>query len=96
MKGRDMNETEIAAAIFAAMKAYTKWLAFHLAIIIVVGAVLSTIINKLYQSADIARDDSDPPKGRSDLLVLTDHLTGKQYLVGPKGGITPRLPAKEG
>ncbi len=27
-----------------------------------------------------ARDDSDPPRGHSGLVVLTDSLTGCQYL----------------
>lgn len=40
------------------------------------------------------RDDSDPPEGRSDLIVYTDHLTGCQYLRSSSySGITPRLAA---
>jgi hypothetical protein len=42
-----------------------------------------------------ARDDSDPPEGKSHMIVLTDHLTGRQYLavntVFGLTGITPRL-----
>lgn len=37
------------------------------------------------------RDDSDAPKGpRSGFHVLTDHLTGNQYLMTRQGFITPR------
>lgn len=42
-----------------------------------------------------ARDNSDPPEGKSHMIVLTDHLTGRQYLavntVFGLTGITPRL-----
>lgn len=38
-----------------------------------------------------AKDDSDPPDGRSGVAVVTDHKTGLQYLRSPGGGITPRL-----
>lgn len=37
------------------------------------------------------KDDSDPPKGRSGVAVITDHRTGLQYLKAPGGGLTPRL-----
>lgn len=36
------------------------------------------------------KDDSDSPTARSGMLVLTDHLTGCQYLATARGGITPR------
>ena len=36
------------------------------------------------------RDDSDPIDGRSNMSVLTDALTGCQYLTTSRGGITPR------
>ena len=36
------------------------------------------------------KDDSDSPTARSGMLVLTDHLTGCQYLTTSRGGITPR------
>ena len=36
------------------------------------------------------RDDSDPIDGRSNMSVLTDALTGCQYLTTQRGGITPR------
>ena len=38
---------------------------------------------------DPARDDSDPPGGRSGMMVLTDNLTGCQYLY--RSSITPRM-----
>jgi hypothetical protein len=39
-------------------------------------------------------DDSDAGRfQRSDMEILTDHLTGCQYLTGSRGGLTPRLNA---
>lgn len=37
------------------------------------------------------RDNSDPVGGRSNMSVLTDALTGCQYLATQRGGITPRM-----
>lgn len=40
------------------------------------------------------KDDTDPPNGRSGLIIYTDHLTGCQYLTpGIWGGLTPRIDA---
>lgn len=40
------------------------------------------------------RDDSDMPDGRpSGMRVLSDNLTGCQYLAYSSGGITPRMGA---
>jgi hypothetical protein len=39
--------------------------------------------------AGCSRDDTDPPGGRSGLIVKTDAATGCQYL--NNGGITPRI-----
>ena len=39
------------------------------------------------------RDNSDPIDGRSNMSVLTDALTGCQYLATQRGGITPRMGA---
>lgn len=39
----------------------------------------------------LAKDDTDPPTGRSGLILLTDAKTGCQYL--SRGGLTPRLDA---
>lgn len=37
-------------------------------------------------------DSTDNPNGhRSGLAVLTDCLTGRQYLMAYKGGLTPRI-----
>jgi hypothetical protein len=46
----------------------------------------------------IERDDSDPPGGRSGLIIFTDNLTGCQYLArssfnGAPEPLTPRLHA---
>lgn len=40
------------------------------------------------------KDDTDPPDGRSGMVIYTDHLTGCQYLARPLGGVTPRLDAQ--
>lgn len=49
----------------------------------------------LSRYTDIGRDDSDPPAGRSDMKIMTDHATGCQYLMGSRGGLTPRLDETE-
>jgi len=36
-------------------------------------------------------DDTDPPGGRSGLIIRTDALTGCQYLTTTRGGLTPRV-----
>lgn len=38
-------------------------------------------------------DDTDNGNQRSGLEVRTDHLTGCQYLVADRGGLTPRMAA---
>lgn len=40
-----------------------------------------------------ARDATDPPGGRSQLALRTDHETGCQYLATRSGGLTPRRAA---
>jgi hypothetical protein len=45
----------------------------------------------LWVVPDRARDDSDSLTERSGMMVLTDHLTGCQYLY--RGSITPRMDA---
>lgn len=52
---------------------------------------LSTVNGLLARHTDIGRDDTDPPNNRSNLLILTDHATGCQYLTSARGGLTPRL-----
>lgn len=37
-----------------------------------------------------ARDDTDPPNGRSGMRLYTDAATGCQYLGTLTGGVTPR------
>lgn len=39
----------------------------------------------------IAKDDTDPDWGRSQMAIRYDCGTGLQYLVAKGGGITPRL-----
>jgi hypothetical protein len=65
---------------------FTFGLGFGLALILVLG--LSTMGLRMF-----GRDETDPPKGRSGLAVLTDAGTGRQYLMSPLGALTPRLSA---
>lgn len=62
-----------------------------LLIYFVLAVTIGGINHMLTKYTDIGRDDTDPPGDRSDLKILTDHLTGCQYLTTGKGGITPRL-----
>lgn len=39
-------------------------------------------------------DDTDPPNGRSGMLLFIDQRTGCHYLGNPMGGIIPRVDAK--
>ena len=56
-------------------------------------AALGACGSMVSKSRSNSYDDTDPPGGRSGLVVLTDHLTGQQYLSSAKhGGLTPRLP----
>lgn len=53
-----------------------------------------TLVEVAYNASSMGRDDTDDPTGkRSNLQVHTDHLTGVQYLSGPRGGLVPRLDA---
>ena len=53
-------------------------------IVMVLGGFLSLVFPS-------PRDDTDPANGRSRLTVLTDCLTGRQYLTAQRGGVYPRL-----
>jgi len=58
------------------------------------AAVLVTIVIVAAMSMGRPpRDNSDPIGGRSNMEVLTDALTGCQYLAAQRGGITPRMGA---
>lgn len=37
------------------------------------------------------RDSTDPIDGRSNLIILTDNLSGCEYLSSAYGGLTPRI-----
>lgn len=60
-------------------------------IYLVLSVALSMGNYLLGKYTDIGRDDTDPPAGRSDMKIMTDHLTGCQYLMSSRGGLTPRL-----
>lgn len=59
----------------------------YVALVIIMVGVLSVIFINNHVAP---YDDSDPPNGRSGMDVLTDHLTGCQYLYR-RGAITPRM-----
>lgn len=61
----------------------------NLALLYCVLIGVASILNML----PFWKDDTDPPKGRSDLKVYTDHRTGCQYIGTGSGGLTPRLDA---
>ena len=63
-------------------------LIFKIAALYLCAMILTGLINRY---TDIGRDATDPPHGRSDMKILTDHETGCQYLAGGRGGLTPRL-----
>ncbi|MTH61161.1 hypothetical protein [Paracoccus litorisediminis] len=59
---------------------------------IMVAWVIFSMIASIYNASGVGRDDSDPATGtRSGMRVHTDHLTGIQYLSGPKGGLMMRV-----
>jgi hypothetical protein len=63
-----------------------------LALIWLVAVITVTVANYLLATyTEIGRDDTDPPRGRSNMKILIDHQTGCQYLMSARGGLTPRL-----
>jgi hypothetical protein len=57
---------------------------------VILGALAAGSI--IFAAMSHPYDNSDPPSGRSNLIIRTDSLTGCEYLrdaVG--GGITPRM-----
>ena len=61
---------------------YLKWLGWVISAVWLAGILLWRFW---------PYDDTDPPSGRSGLLVYTDAKTGCQYLRASGGGITPRM-----
>lgn len=59
----------------------------------VLGLTLQGVFNKLYNHYWLRTDDTDDHKNRkrSGVSIVVDHGTGLEYLVTPKGGITPRM-----
>ena len=53
--------------------------------------ILASILGVAWNAS---KDDTDPPDGRSGMVLYTDHKTGCQYLSRPLfGALTPRLDA---
>ncbi len=57
------------------------------------AAVVVIVVVSFLSMHQPPRDNSDPIGGRSNMSVLTDALTGCQYLATQRGGITPRMDA---
>ena len=68
----------------------TDWVDIAIGILgaIWIVAALGAFMSLVFPSP---RDDTDPANGRSSLTVLTDCLTGRQYLTTQRGGVYPRL-----
>ena len=66
------------------MKKYLTWSRVWFVSMVILFALV------IYQSTlpFEPKDDSDSPTGSSGMLVLTDHLTGCQYLY--RGSLVPR------
>lgn len=70
--------------IFIGLKQFTLWICAWFVFALFVGFLFNRF-------TDIGRDDSDSETERSGVKIITDHLTGLQYLETERGGITPRL-----
>jgi hypothetical protein len=72
--------------VLETLKRWTRW--------IFKWSVILLVIEWAIGLTPIGRDDSDSGSwggGRSGMKVMTDALTGCQYLSVPGAGITPRL-----
>lgn len=56
------------------------------------GVFLALVVIWL-MSGGSERDDTDPPEGRSGMVLYIDHRTGCHYVGNPMGGIMPRVDA---
>jgi hypothetical protein len=83
----------VSAATLAIEAALWNFVGKAVVIYFVVSIALGAVNGYLRNHTDIGRDETDPPQGRSYLLILTDHATGCQYLTSGRGGLTPRLDA---
>lgn len=63
-----------------------KYISYGIMIFIMIAILFALAID----SASNPHGNSDPPGGRSGMDVLTDHLTGRQYLYR-RGAITLRM-----
>lgn len=70
-----------------------KGIILALALLVMFGAVAQTVVNRAYNALWLGADETDDHVNyrRSGVSVVTDYGTGLQYLVTPKGGITPRM-----
>ena len=60
-------------------------IAFAFLLIVFAGYMVASLLDK-----NLPKDDTDSPDGRNGMVLLTDHLTGCQYLRAG-GGVTPRM-----
>lgn len=81
----ETKNTTVDHQIFMGLRKYTLWLGLLTA---VAFGVISTVMLLPYFF-----DSSDSWPRRSGLGISVDALTGCQYLLSPKGGVTPRVDA---
>lgn len=87
-----MSELELIKVLKTSIEYAAFSIAVKLFILWFVAAMAVAVVNQLVgRYTDIGRDDTDPPAGRSDMKIMTDHATGCQYLMSSRGGLTPRL-----
>ena len=67
-----------------------NWVDVTIGIFVAVSAVMALFAFMAWVLPP-PRDDTDPTNGRSGLAVMTDCLTGRQYLTTQRGGVYPRL-----
>ena len=72
------------------MERNANWVDVTIGIFVAVSAVMALVALMAWVFPS-PRDDTDPANGRSSLAVLTDCLTGRQYLTTQRGGVYPRL-----
>lgn len=63
---------------------------FQIQSILVLVIAIGVLMILLSSFITNPRDNTDPPNGRSGMMLLTDHMTGCQYLYR-HGAITPRM-----
>lgn len=58
---------------------------------LMLSITIATLLFLVWNKTPLAKDDTDPPNGRSGLSLYTDNKTGLQYIGTMFGSLTPRL-----